>query len=255
MPKIYIYDIETAPHLVYSWGLYKQNISPNMVVRNGTLMSVAWKELGNPVVHYVDCRDYPDNDSPVVAAIWDLFDSADIVIGQNSKQFDTRKVQARMIELGMPPPSPFKQIDTKEEAKKIAAFTSNKLEWLSEHLSDQPKSIHAKYPGFTLWSECLAGDNKAWEELRKYNIQDVLATEEVYLKLRPWIVSHPNLAVHDNAEIVRCPKCNSDNVQYRGYMYTQVGKYHRLHCGNCGGWSRTRYTEHQLGKRQTLLGN
>jgi hypothetical protein len=34
--------------------------------------------------------------------------------------------------------------------------------------------------------------------MRKYNPKDVKGTEDVYLKLRPWIEGHPNLAIYND---------------------------------------------------------
>jgi hypothetical protein len=47
------------------------------------------------------------------------------------------------------------------------------------------KKRHAKFPGFELWRECLAGNHEAWDEMREYNIDDVLSLEELYLVMRP----------------------------------------------------------------------
>lgn len=254
-PRIAVYDIETSPNLVYTWGLYKQNIGINQIVRDWSILSVCWKWLGEKQVHYFDCEPNPLDDSALLAKTWELMDEADILVGQNSKHFDTRKVRARLIEQGFPPPSPFKEIDTKVEASKLAMFTSNKLEWLAAHLADVPKDKHKEFPGFELWSECLNGNPAAWAAMRKYNPRDVIATEQVYLRLRPWIEGHPNVAAYNDDETPQCPKCGSTDLQHRGYARTQVGMYPRLHCQSCGGWSRGRYTENTLAKRRSLLSN
>jgi hypothetical protein len=91
--------------------------------------------------------------------------------------------------------------------------------------------------------------------MRKYNPRDVIATEKLYLRLRPYIVGHPNLAVYDDGELTRCPKCNSTKIEKRGNERTQTGLYQRYHCQSCGGWARSRYTGNTLKKRQSLLSN
>lgn len=48
------------------------------------------------------------------------------------------------------------------------------------------KLKHKKFPGHELWKECLKGNKEAWNEMRKYNIHDVLATEELYNVLKQW---------------------------------------------------------------------
>lgn len=262
-PKIVTLDIETFPNLVFTWGLFKQMVGVNQIVRNWSIASMCWKWLGEKQTHYIDCEADPTNDSLILDQCWAVLDNADIVIGQNSKHFDIRKLNARFIEAGMKPPSPYKQVDTKVEAAKVAMFTSNRLEWLAPHLTDVSKDKHNEFPGFDLWSECLKGNPRAWAAMRKYNPRDVVATEKLYLKLRPWIVGHPSVVNydHDHGDIdgkplrVQCPKCGSHKVTARGYYTTQVGKYHRYHCKSCGGWSRSRYTLNSKEQRAVLLAN
>jgi RNase H-like protein len=254
-PRIAVYDIETAPNLVYTWGLFKQMVSPKQIVRDWSLLSICWKWLGEKQVHYIDCEADPLDDSTLLAKAWELFDEADILVGQNSKHFDTRKMNARFIEMGFPPYSPIREIDTKVEASNLAMFTSNKLEWLAPHLTDVEKDQHNEFPGFELWTECLNGNPRAWAAMRKYNPQDVIATEKLYLKLRPWIKGHPNVGNYDDGPEPRCNACGSTNLQHRGHRYTQVGKYPRLQCNDCGKWNHGRFSEHTKEKRASLLSN
>lgn len=253
--KIVTLDIETFPNVVYTWGLWKQTVSPNQIIRNWSIASMCWKWYGEKKTSYVDAAADPLDDTAILVEAWEVLDKADIVVGQNSKHFDIRKLNARFIEAGMPPPSPYKQIDTKVEAAKVAMFTSNRLEWLAEHLTDSPKDSHKAFPGFSLWSECLNGNPRAWAAMRKYNPKDVVATEKLYLKLRPWIVGHPNVAIVLDTVNPACPKCGSEKMARRGVATTQVGVYPRFHCGQCGGWSRGRYTENSLVQRRNLLAN
>lgn len=250
-------DIETSPIIAYVWSLWKQNVGLNQIVADWSILSFCYKWIDEkqPVYHDVSGQEDIRDDSSMLALLWAFLDEADIVIAQNGVAFDVKKIQARFVEAGMPPPSPFKVVDTMLEAKKIARFTSNRLAWLSEILTDEPKSEHKKFPGFELWTECLADNPEAWAEMRRYNVTDVKATEKVYLKLRPYIIGHPNLAAYDEDDTMRCPKCGSESVERRGKTVTQTGEYQRYQCGGCGGWSRTRYTRNSLKKRQSLLSN
>jgi len=256
--KIAIGDIETAPLVGNHWGLYDQTIGLNQIVSEWTILSFSWKELGAPSSEtiYMDTSAKANvrDDRDLCLALGKLLDEYDFLIAQNGKRFDLRKIRARLIMHGLPPHSPIRVIDTMLMARQVAAFTSNKLEWLSDKLTDVPKSKHKDFPGFELWTECLAGNKKAWAAMRKYNIRDIVATEQVYLRLRPWVDDHPNINVyHDDSDVHRCPKCGSPNQENRGYAYTNVGQYHRYRCGDCGGWSRSRYTLNPTVKRKSLL--
>ena len=256
-PKIITLDIETSPIVAYVWGLFKQFVSPSQIVRDWAILSYCAKTLGEKEVRYKDNSKKAryDDDKDLMLALWKELDEADIVVTQNGIRFDIKKINARFLIHDLPPPSPYKVIDTMVEAKKIAALTSNKLEWLAKVLAGGKKDNHADFPGFELWLQCMAGNKKAWASMRKYNPQDVIETEAVYLKLRPYMVGHPNVAAYDADEEMVCPKCGSDDIVQRGFAYTQTGKYQRIKCKGCGGWSRTRYTENTIEKRRSLLSN
>ena len=256
-PKIGLIDIETAPIEGRVWGLFDQNVGLNQITSEWAIISFCFKPLGakrNAMV-YMDTsgKEDPRDDYELCGALWEILHEYDILIAQNGKRFDMRKIRARLIMHGFPPPSPTKIEDTMLMARQVAAFTSNKLEWLSEYLSKMQKSKHKDFPGFELWAECLAGNPKAWAAMRKYNIPDVLSMEQVYMNLRPWVRGHSNVAVYTDDEHMACPVCGSHKVTENGYTFTNVGKYQRYNCGNCGSWSRSRFTLNSLAKRKNLL--
>lgn len=254
MSKILILDIETAPNLAYVWKIWKENVGLNQLREIGGILSFAAKWLGEDLTWYADVR-MKGGERAVLDLLLLLLNRADIVVAHNAKKFDIPTINARAIQYGMLPPSPYKVVDTYQVVKKEFRFISNKLEYVAKALKCKEKLAHKEFPGFELWSECLAGNKKAWEELQKYNVQDVVTLEEVYLKLRPWIKNHPNVGVHLEKDNACCPKCGSDHVHFRGYATTSVGKYRRFVCLDCGGWARTRYNEYPKEPRKNLLAN
>lgn len=258
-PKINTADIETAPVRAHVWGLFDQNVGINQIDTEWSILSVASKPLGGKRkdIVYVDTSDKADprDDYELCGHLWELLNESDFIVAQNGKRFDLRKIKARLILHGFPPPSPVKVLDTMLMARQVAAFTSNKLEWLSEYLSNVKKSKHKEFPGFELWAECLKGNPAAWRAMKRYNIPDIESCEQVYMRLRPWVVGHPNVAIYNDNEEPACPVCASTKIAREGFSYTNVGKYHRYHCGNCGAWSRSRYTINSTGKRKALLTN
>lgn len=254
-PKIITVDIETSPLDSYTWGLFDQTVGLNQIKGEWRILSYCVKPLGGKV-RYKDNRRAADplDDSALLKDLWKILDEYDFLIAQNGKRFDLRKIKARLILEGFEPPSPIRVIDTMLMARQVAAFTSNKLEWLSQYLSTVPKSKHKEFPGFELWAECLKGNLRAWRAMREYNVPDVLACEEVYLKLRPWYEGHPNLAAYVDSTAPMCPRCLSPDIVRKGWRYTNVGQYPRYRCSGCGGWAHGRYTENTLGKRKSLLG-
>lgn len=258
-PKVLSLDIETSPIEGRVWGLFKQNVGLNQITKDWNILSFCAKWLHRDDVIYRDLRDAENiaDDSVLVAELWELLNEADIVIAQNGKRFDLPKIQARFVMQGLRPPAPYKIVDTMLIAKQQFGFTSKKLEYMTEALCTTKKRKHEKFPGMELWNQCLAGNPEAWEEMRLYNIDDVLSMEELYLIMRPWFVGHPNVAMYfvDDKPQYRCPKCGSTDIHQDGWTPTQTGKYERMHCTPCGGWSRGRYTKNTREERNVLLSN
>jgi hypothetical protein len=254
-PKILVLDVETAPMTAFVWGTFDQNIPLNMIQDDWHLLSWSAKWIGDAPskIMYMDQRKAKDitNDKNILEGIWKLMDEADVIVGQNSKKFDIKKLNARFILNGMKPPSSFKQIDTLVLARKHFAFTSNKLEFLSENLCTKYKKLkHGKFPGFQLWKECLSGNQEAWKEMQKYNCHDVLATEELYLKLVSWDKDINFDAYTD--DLNHTCACGCKKFRNKGYAYTSAGKFHRYQCVDCNKESRGKVNLLVKEKRQSM---
>jgi len=238
--KILLYDIETSPNLGYIWGKYEQNVLA--YEREWYMMTVAYKWLGEKKTHVLSLPMYKtyqkdkENDIELIKDLWKLFDEADIVIAHNGNSFDQKKTNARFIYHKLPPPSPYKQIDTKLEAKRYFNFNSNKLDDLGQYFKVGRKLDTG---GFELWQGCMAGDTKSWEKMCKYNKQDVILLEKVYLTMRPYMTSHPNIAVLNN-NVCACPNCGSKKVQKRGFARSRSGgTFQRWQCQECASWHQS----------------
>lgn len=245
-PKTLILDIENTPTRAYVWALFNQNVSLNQINSDWYMLCWAAKWLGDDYVYSDALVNYgpqykadPRNDYNILLSIRDMMDEADIVVGHNSQAFDVPKINARLILNGIEPPSSFQQIDTYRIAKQSFKFTSNKLEYIATALGLGGKS---ETGGFDLWDRCMDGDLDAWEQMVEYNEQDVLLTEEVYLKLRPWARVHPNFALYvdDTGDELLCNRCGKPGLTKRGYAHTNLGKFHEYHCKSCGSRPRGR---------------
>lgn len=236
-PKVLIFDIETLPMECYAWGTFDQNIGLDMIKTDWSILSFSAKWLGAPEdeVMYYDTRNEKDlrDDSKLVKIIHSLLDECDVTISQNGIRFDLRKLQSRFIKLGMKPPSSFRNIDTLRIAKRHFGFTSNKLAYMTELLNVKFKKLdHSDFSGFKLWAECMKGNLKAFESMKKYNIYDTLSLEELYLKLAPW--DHTiNFGIFSEETEDRC-SCGSLDFKTKGFVYTNAAKYERHVCNTCG---------------------
>ena len=140
--------------------------------------------------------------------------------------------------MGMVPPTRYKEIDLLKVVRKKFRFPSNKLDYVAQALGLGSKVNHK---GMMLWRECMAGDKRAWNTMRKYNIQDVQLLDDLYTVLLPWIDGHPNHGLYiDNPEEPVCPNCGSQSLQKRGVEATRTQRYQRYKCTECGTNARGR---------------
>lgn len=248
-PKVLVLDIETKPMLAWVWGTRDQNISLDYIKEEWGVIAFSAKWLGEPAssILYTDLRSSLSlrNERRLLQNVWDLLDKADVVITQNGKKFDSRKLNARFIMHGMQPPSPYTHKDTYMIVKEVADFTSNKLEYLTDKLCTKYKKLkHRKYPGFALWKACLAGKLDAWKSMERYNIHDVLATEEFYMKIRAWAPRTSPAIFHAPEADRRCRTCGTvGQMHSRGFAFTKVSQYRRYRCGVCKSWQQSNKRE------------
>lgn len=240
VPKILIFDIETAPMQSYVWGLWKQNIHIDHIINEWFVICWSAKWLySNEVLGDVITPDeiLKQDDKRVVTSLWKLFDEADIIVAHNGDRFDIPRMKTRFIINGLKPPSPYRSIDTCLVARKQFGFSSNKLDALATYFGFD----HKLDTDFELWKKCLEGDQEALDYMLLYNNRDVTLLEEVYLKLRPWIQNHPNIGNYLDSDKPICSNCGSTDLTLidNRYYYTQVGKYPLYRC-QCGCITRGR---------------
>ena len=197
-------------------------------IANGKILSYAAKWLGKKtfVRGWIDFKR--NKEYQLVKELWNLLNEADIVIGQNHRSFDIKWCNTAFIRYGLPPPSPYKTIDTKVEAKKFLYLPSYALNNIASYFGVGRKIEHE---GFPLWVKCVNGDRRAWDRMKRYNAHDVDLTEKVYLKLMPFITNHPAKAFYEN-----CSNCNGKQIS-RGYERRTKAVFRKLQCKSCGSWS------------------
>lgn len=231
--KILLIDIETTPILGWAWQKYETNIIH--IEKDWGLLSVAWKWLHKTKVDAICVGDVTER--RLVNDVWKLLNAADIVVAHNGDRFDIKKLQTKMKQYKLDPPSPFKTVDTLKIAKGHFAFSSNKLDDLSKSLNLGKK---VETGGFQLWLDCMSGSSAAYKKMKSYNKKDVELLEKLYLELRPWTPRHPNMGVHVGSDEAVCGTCGSDNIGRRGYYHTNTMSYPRYKCNDCGNWGRFR---------------
>lgn len=248
-PVIISFDLEVSPALGYfyppTWetGILK-------VAHRQVLMSFAWQVVGERKVHSLSLADMdtfkvdPHNDKLLAIELHKVLSGADIILGQNSDNFDIKMANYFFIMNDLEPVPPTKSIDTKKIAKRYFRFNNNTLDNLGEELGVGKKT---KVKVGDLWEDCfINNDPKAYKKLKTYNEQDVRVTTGIYLKMRSYMHSHPSLS-RISGDWDSCPRCGSYSFRIKAYRTTNTSRYRQYQCNECHGFfsDRKAITESQ----------
>lgn len=240
MVNIWCYDIETSPNLVYTWGLWDQNVGINQIVETQDILCFAATKIGsNRIESHAAWDGYGD----MVSRLHAIMDEADYLVGYNHINYDNKHVRAAFVRNGLTPPSPSRNIDLMRVVKKNFKFQSNKLAHVCEQLG---LSLKTDPGGFNTWRQILAGGEAeraaAQRRMVRYCRNDTKITAELYEKLLPWI-DGLNVPMFSDDDAVVCTRCGHDTVHSRGYAYTTTYRYRRYQCVKCEGWMRAKNCE------------
>ena len=231
--KILTLDIETSPHEAFAFQVWQANISSGQIINPTYMLSWSAKYLDSkkkPIVRTCydeDCHEL----------LHELLNEADAVIGYNSDKFDLTHINREFVERGFLPTKPLAQIDMLKVVKSRFNFPHNRLDYVASIILGRKK---LETGGFDLWPAFMAQDPKAIKLMCKYNIQDVVLTEDLYVALRPWIKNHPNLIdfnvdFGDELDDYECPTACGGKVVRKAQRRTRCFAIRQVQC-ECGHW-------------------
>lgn len=236
-PKILIFDIETSPLTVYTWGLWNQNISLGQILEDWYVICWSAKWLNEDKILNALGERFEEAD--VISELWEMLDQADIVVAHNAKKFDVKKMNAKFIEYDLGQPSYYKVVDTLQIAKGNFAFTSNKLDYITKLLD----GIGKHKTDFSLWKGCMDGDQDKMNEMQAYCDQDVRELESIYLQLRSWDSSHPSFGMYNDLDEAQCNVCGCTDLEEVSVYTTGTSRFPVYQCQDCGHQQRGRKSE------------
>lgn len=190
--KILMLDIETTPIKAYVWGLWDQNVTIDQIIEPTEMLCFGARWYGSKKVIFKSVHH--DGKQAMLEELHKLMDEADILVGWNSAAFDHKHINREFLENGFQPPTPVKDLDLMSVTKANFQFPSNKLDYVAQKLGVGAK---VKHSGFKLWLDCMAGDDKAWKEMKKYQLQDVNLLIDLYDILAPWFIGKGSATVKD----------------------------------------------------------
>lgn len=233
--KVLIFDIECYSH---DFGADK-----------GYLLCIGYKWLGDKKVSMIrptdleKFRNDPTNDRAMCKEFLELVKKADIVAGWNSKGFDWRFLQTRIMKwrLGYLPPVPHCDL-------LLTSRASTKMRRTLDNTGKFFNLKNQKIPlDMNIWMAAGRGNAKALQEIINHCEADVLMTEEAYELFAPLSRTHPNVAII-NGKPNGCPRCGAVGflqrrgkrpvkvLEQRGKIYALRHYRIRFQCANCGHW-------------------
>ncbi|QNL30798.1 DnaQ-like DNA polymerase III subunit [Mycobacterium phage Estes] len=249
--KILVLDIERQSALVDGvWeGKQWQNwIAPDRVIEPARTICFAYRWLGSDKTQFVAewDGDLPqDNTShapggghrKMIEKAHELFDTADYVVGYNSKNFDVKHLRTAFWLYDLLPPAPHVDIDLMTQNSRNFALHAKSMAHALKVKGLDGKVQNEK----GLWRTLRTGQGdvlrRARRSMKKYNVGDVDRTVELYYDMLPWL-SGMNLGLYNDDGVLVCSNCSSDHLQYRGNAGNRTYKYKRFQCQSCGKWGR-----------------
>ena len=242
-PRTCFYDIETSLAKSYHFQQWKVDLSQKQKIQESHLLSHAWAWGDGEVTGSILTREEMLAHDPerLVLECWSLLDNCDILVAHNGKRFDVKKVNGYFLQYGMPPPSPYRVIDTLLIAKQKFALPFNSLAYLAEFLDVEQKIDTG---GVDLWIQCDQGSQEALDKMNEYCMGDIVTLRGVYNRLIGWSNDGVNMALY-NDHGASCPHCSSDDVSViQGkYSHTVARKYQAYRCNGCGAVLRSNRKE------------
>ena len=225
--RILAYDIEAS------------NLSADF----GIVLCVGFLEVGaNPKTAEVyNILDYTGKDNDLIKAekrlLVDvsarLLDS-DVWLTHYGTWYDNVFVNTRLLYHKLPVlPANFAHLDTWKISRNRLKLRNNRLATISEFLGTNAEKDAIKPEQ---WLRALGGHRASMDYIVEHCRKDVVVLTEVYERLKPLVLDHPNRGLIDGRG--GCGICGEQKLVKRGYHITRTMKFQRFQCSSCGSWSK-----------------
>lgn len=226
--KILIYDIETTRVKAWVWWSGKQFVSGDSLIDEPKIITIAYKWLGEDDITVLTW-DEKLSDKQLLEKFLKVYNSADMVIGQNNDRFDNRWVNARAMKYGLDVNTFVRSFDIMRETKRLFRLPSYSMKYITNYLGIQTKLEHE---GIKMWEKIQTGTPEEQKEylqkMVEYNRQDIVATEDMYLTLRKYMGHKTHFGVLNGQERFTCPNCGGKNVSLDKTTVTPAGTVQRV---------------------------
>ena len=233
--KRLFYDLEVSFCEGWFWRTsWQTRILPNQITRYSQIISVSWRWEGEEKVHNMDWGLKKQCDKKLVEKFVKIMDSADEIIGYNSKKFDTRWLRTRAIYHGIPMRHTYNEIDVLSWVKKYCNLPAgNTLAEACKYFSLPHKRDSG---GSETWSGVVFGKSReALDKMLYYGDGDIISLEALFNKLEPYARPNMHYGVLRGGHKFSCPTCGTNKVRLRHTYTTAAGTIqHYMSCQNKG---------------------
>lgn len=239
-PSVIVFDEETSPQLGYFFGgIWETNIVK--IVEYETIITISYWDSKTNKVRSISQWDFPDwkkgkwNDKSLVKYFREIIIQYDIIVGQNSDQFDIKLFNSRLAFHGFESLPDTQTFDTKKIAKSKLKLPSYSLEVMANFFGMEGKYHHS---GLDMWFACRDGVKSAQREMTHYCNIDVIKTKDLFYKLLPFTKFNQNYS-KVNSITINCsnPMCLSSNLAKSKLRQTRSGKKQQYQCKDCGAYT------------------
>jgi hypothetical protein len=237
--RVLFFDLETSPAIANVWRAKTEYVPMDMMLAEPFIIN--WGAKWGHQTRVISGLVTPEeararDDSRIVADLADIIRQADAVVAHNGSRFDLPVFNGRLIKYGLEPLGPVRMIDTLTLSRNAFGLVYHKLDYLGEYLGLGRKIK----TDIDLWKGCVAGDQAALNQMKRYNRQDVLLLEKVFEAMKPYVKYLPRLFDAAREEERVCPFCGSEDLMARGFYRTQASTFAKLQCNKCARYSRYR---------------
>ena len=210
--RVMIYDIETSRVVAKVWGTGKQYINHKQLKSETKIISISWKWLGEDKIHALTW-DKDHCDKEMMIEFLKEYNSADMIIGQNSDRFDNKLINARAMKHKLSVNVHIKSFDIIKQTKRLFRLPSYSMDYVTKYLDVTHKQSHE---GILMWDMIEDGNEAQQAEyLQKmvdYNVGDIVATEAMYIALRRYMGHKLHFGVLQGKDNFTSPSDGSDDI-------------------------------------------
>lgn len=228
-PKILLWDIEASDlsadvgHIFcigYKWA--EEIDAPVQLVSQDT-EPLLWR------------RD-PIDDSHVVSEFLDVWNQADYSVtwyGRKNRGYDEPYLKTRALVWGFPALKPIPSLDLWSTVSREFKLSNNRMQTYDEFMGRSHKTrFDRKTWRRALLGPAYDGGQQAMDLIKDHCVKDILALEEAYLDLKPYLNIREG---GERSDLNRCTHCGGTHLQRRGHAVSHLqARRQRVQCQTAG---------------------